>query len=463
MSAPRILFLILVAAVVVRVGLFAWVLVFGVGESITSYGDGKGYIELATNLAQGNGFVTLNQATQELEVQTLRAPGLPFLLAPFTLFENGLVIYGFILAILSGILLPFFTYHIGTRLFTNGPALIAAALVAFEPHMVWFSFVTLSEIPFLLAFMGGIYCVVLYRSTFSSAWIAAGLLLGSAVLIRPPFLPIFGILVIGTAAWSLMVRNSKLAQRIGILIAGIAIVLLPWSVRNFSHTGSFAISAMGWYNLYFDYVSSIYVIEDGVDFGVEKNRRAENPPPGVPRSEIQSTTYSGHFRNAALEEMWAHKGTVVKLESLLLFTFFTNDSYYYYLRRYGLIDERSLEKHTAASHSMLAQGMAGVRPVVDELMRQRFIPIFGRVFTIIIVLLALWGLITHRRNQMVWLLAAMIGVTALVSTTLGLGVEARLRLPVQPLMFMLAGAGLYRVVLWYDYVRSRSSPRNSGA
>lgn len=453
---PRALLYIVVVAILIRLLSLFYVVAFGVGEEGLIYGDAIGYVELATNLANGEGFVQIDPSTGEKVIQVFRAVGLPLLLAPFTLIPHGMIWWGMLLSIVAGFALPVCTYRIGEMLFDKRVALFAAALVAFEPHMVWFSWLPLSEMPFMVSALVGLYCAL--RSwEKGTRWHLgiAGALLGYAILIRPPFQPIILILLAISAGWTAY-QNRKLSRQVIFVLLGIVLVLAPWSIRNFSHTGSFAISGMGWYNVYFDITSSIRAIEKGSDFSTEKRILESNPPQGIPVSEIQNPAYGAVLKNEALREMWLHRATFVKLETMLMMTFFTNDSYYYYLRRFGVLEEKSQGlTNRSATLALLSKGSGAISHVVLELKRQLFLPLIGRMFLLGVFLLALIGVFEYRREACVWLFVCAIALTALVSTAIGLGVEARLRVPIQPLLFLLAAAGISRVLWVYAYVRTR--------
>lgn len=460
---PRILVGLMICAVAIRLALLVWVVAFGAGVDILSYGDGKGYAALARSISEGAGFTTVNAAGERI-LQTFRAPGLPILLAPFMWLPHGVVWWGIVLSLLAGMLLPYLTYRIGTAIFDTRVGTVAAFFAAFEPHMVWFSWVTLSEMPFMLFSLSALW--LLMRSWHNEVpWrlLLAGGLLGYAILIRPPYLLIFLLLIIAAFVWYLYRQHVASARRICIVFLGVLLVLAPWSIRNYVHTGSTAISGMGWYNVYFDYVSSILAIENKSDFSTEKTKRRDNPPEGVERAEIQNPASAAILKDIAVKEIWEHRATTVKLESALMFTFFTNDSYYYYLRRFGVVHERNPDlKNRSATLALLSRGKDSFVTLFEELQRQYFLPLLGRAFFALVVLLALVGAVAHHRKALVLMFVACIGLTALVSSALGFGLEARLRVPVQPLLFILAAAGVYNVLsLYRHYAHHRLTALNS--
>ncbi len=460
---PRPLLYTMSVAVIIRLVVLLLVLWIGAGESILGYGDAGGYLELATNMAQGNGYVSKNDITGIVAPEVFRSPGLPVLLVPFTLVPHGLIVWAVVFSIITGILLPFITYSITDRLFGKKPAMIAAVLVAVEPHLIWFSWLPLSEMPFILFSLAGFLLVLhAWEKKSYPLFFVSGILLGYAVLIRPPFLAIFGLLLVIAAAWLLFKRVD--VKRILIIAAGMALLLIPWSARNWVHSGSFSVSGMGWSNVYLDYLASLRAVDNATPFYIEKKNLEMNPPSGISPADVQNPASSAKLREAVLSEFWQRRGTVLSVQTASLLSFFTNDSYYYYLRRFGLVEEKARPEGGTGSvtYAFLTKGLGGISHAVAELERQYFIPLFGRLFTGGILVLAVIGVWYERRKPMTWVLAAIIAAVGLLSTGAGLAVEVRYRVPVEPFIFMLAGVAVYRLIsacqIWYAKKRAAHVP-----
>jgi|GEM_PF-3546363 len=450
MNLSRGLLVIIVLAVLVRVGTFGYVLAFGSGEIVLAQGDSIGYQKLATSLAHGEGFSIVNDAGERV-TQTFRTPGLPLLIAPFTLVPHGIVYYALLLSILAGILVPLLTYRIGAWLFDAKVGMVAAALSAFEPHMIWFSWLPLSEMPFIIIFLGALYLLIIAWERGKYLWLlSAGALLGYAILIRPSYLLVFGATLVVAALWFIGHRRPEEGKRLALIVVGVILILMPWSLRNASVAGSYAISGAGWFNVYFDYVSAVLAIEQGVDSQVIKKERRANPPGGIPQPDAGNPVYAPILRDVALRELAERPLTVLKLEAMLGVTFFTNDSYYYYLRRYGFINDEPIigGPPRSATFAVLTRGTDAMSHLLLELRRQHYIPLFGRAFTASIFVLACIGVWVSWRRPIVWLIVLTIGVTAVTSTVIGMGLEGRLRVPVQPFLFILAAIGGFWLYAW---------------
>jgi 4-amino-4-deoxy-L-arabinose transferase-like glycosyltransferase len=442
-TTPRILLVIIGIALVLRLGAFGFALGHS-GKEALMYGDAagpEGYIALAQQLAQGQGFSFIDTSgTQRPEV--FRTPGLPLLLVPFSYLSQGFVIYGLILAVLAGTLLPWFTFLLGRRLVGIPAALIAAFLVAIEPHLVFFSFVPQTEIPFMLCMLSGLaaaFRAVERQQLLFSAF--AGSLFGYAILIRPGFLTVFLFCILAAVFAGFRLRAIPVRTLVCIAVTAL-LILFPWYLRTYSITTTWALSGVGWRNVYTDYVASVRAIERQTDFASEKSNLREEAETryGLSRYELNSPAAAHTLRSAALSELWQHKITVAKLEAVLLSSFFLQDGYYYAFVRYGFIANTA--SHTSATLALLSKGFAGISDVLAEMKRQYFIPILGRIVTLGLFMLAGIGFFMVA-NRIRFLYAGIILLTALTSTAIGLGVEARLRLPIEPFLFILAGAALH--------------------
>jgi len=126
-----------------------------------------------------------------------------------------------------------------------------------------------------------------------------------------------------------------------------------------------------------------------------------------------------------------------------------HDGYYYSATGFGLIKGEVGESHSV-SLALLSQGLGGIPVLFDELKRQYFIPLLGRMFTIGMTVLALVGAWCLRRKPIAYLFCIIIALGAVTATAIGLGVESRLRLPIEPLLFILAAVPISSLYSWYE-------------
>ncbi|MGB4076293.1 MAG: glycosyltransferase family 39 protein [Minisyncoccia bacterium] len=453
-ARPReILGFIIVCAVLLRLATLFHVLAEE-GVNPLVYGDAYGYRELATNLAEGNGFVSVSD-TGEFFPEVFRTPGLPLLLSPFARTDGGFAAYFVLLAILGGVLLPTFTYLLGKRFLSVSAALLAAGLVAFEPHLVFFSILPQTEMPFILAAYGGLailFAAYERRSLLLAAF--SGALIGFSILIKPGFLPVFAVVFLLILFYA-VIRRKEYLRIIGISLVLCAAVLVPWFMRTHAVTGVVAISGAGWRNIYTDYLASLRAIENHTEFSVEKKLLKQNAQEtGIATDAIDNPASAPALRTYALAEMWEKKALVVKLEATLLASYFLQDGYYYQLRRFLLIPADTDIPHVSPTFLLMQKGVAALPDIVSELSRQYFIPILGRVWTFATLVLAVIGFFLVR-HPIRYVFLILIGLSALAATAIGLGVESRLRLPMLPLLYLLAAPACLHLLNMFRWKNAR--------
>jgi 4-amino-4-deoxy-L-arabinose transferase-like glycosyltransferase len=454
----KFLLAIIVGAVLVRLVTFAWVATHG-GEPILTEGDATTYVEMARHLAQGEGFVTTRDGT--LVPELFRAPGMSLWVAPFMFFENGVFYWGIFLSLVAGILLPLCAYLLGTRLFDSRAGYISALLVAFEPHLVWFSWLLMSEMAATLLLLGAVTILTNEGKLSFARATGVGFLFGMLTLVRPPFFPILFTLLACSGFWLLWKQEKK--EVLGVMVVALMLLLvtMPWSLRNQKITGHYALSGMGWYNVYFDYLSSLDAVHKGTSFAEEKEARiAAFHTAGTDGQELGITQVI-FLKNAALTELWERRGEVVRLEPAFLFSYFTHDGYFQYARQLGFLPKPS--GHAPSSTLLLlSQGIDAIPALWDVLKQQYLVPLLGRMFTAGIVVLALLSWWLHRSVPRVWLIAFLIALSAGIATAIGLGVEARSRVPMEPFLFVLAAGALSTLFSRYcDFFKTPA--RHSGA
>ena len=112
------------------------------------------------------------------------APGLPLLMAFARLFTPC---GPYLVVPLSGSALVVATFYLGRRFFGTAPAIVACALVACSPVVVFESLVVMADVP-----AAALWTCALVAATRATprATMAAGLLTTAAILVRPNLLPL---------------------------------------------------------------------------------------------------------------------------------------------------------------------------------------------------------------------------------------------------------------------------------
>jgi len=227
----RWLLAILLVATIVRA---AWVLY--AAREPQEFHDPLFYKFYAKQIADGNGYRLLDgQPVAYFPIGYPGTLGLVFALLKHSIIPDNLVMatawFNVVLSVATiGVL-----YGLGKRLFDSTVGLIAAAIFALFPNIVYHTAVPLTETLFL--FLVATSLLVLFsgdwRERRLEPWrlVVFGLVLGYSGLVRPISLPFLLIILIVMLAWGFGWRRSiQYAALAG--VAAVA-VILPWSIRNF--------------------------------------------------------------------------------------------------------------------------------------------------------------------------------------------------------------------------------------
>jgi 4-amino-4-deoxy-L-arabinose transferase-like glycosyltransferase len=223
MNERRVILILLGIALLLRLG---WVS-FQSRQPDPRLGDQFEYLELGRNLLH-TGQLFFHDPRFDQDVYAYRTPGYPVFVAlcggnvtairiAQALIDTSTVLAIYILARL----------WLGTR-----PSLVAAALVAFNPFLLYFTVLILTETLFTAMLAWGLY---LARPTHAGLMRTSGLLLlGLAAMVRPGAIALIPPLV-AASYWTAVVPPRKIA---GAMFASAAIVFCLfslWARRNANH------------------------------------------------------------------------------------------------------------------------------------------------------------------------------------------------------------------------------------
>jgi hypothetical protein len=206
-------------------------------EGRTPVFDAVAYGEIARNLDEGSGFTLGERATQPASNYS---PGLPLLVMGLYRLSGGAhERFARVVLALIGALSVLFTYLIGRRL--SGPlaGLVGAGAIAIYPAFLEYQGMLMGE-PLAAALLSGAVLAMLWAagpadpargSCQGGRWLLPGVLLGALALTRPEYLGVSLLLTLVTlvhyrSQWRIGVSNAA------ILLAGIALVVAPWTIRN---------------------------------------------------------------------------------------------------------------------------------------------------------------------------------------------------------------------------------------
>ncbi len=162
---------------------------------------------------------------------------------------------------------------IATLLFTPRIGLLAAALWAAYPFNLWLVKQPNSEVPFITVFYLGLWIFLRgLKDPTRARFLAAGLLLGVATLIRPVAVLIPVILV----PLLLLDRRTQMSKRIlhaGALAGSFVLILLPWEIAVHSYNHELILLSTG----------ASHGVRDGLTFprNFDKGRRTHTWVPSA--------------------------------------------------------------------------------------------------------------------------------------------------------------------------------------
>jgi 4-amino-4-deoxy-L-arabinose transferase-like glycosyltransferase len=192
-------------------------------EIDTRLPDQHEYLSLARSLFNGNGLRFFDERFGQY-VYAFRTPGYPLFL---TACGANVHVVRIVQAMLdTGTVLA--VYLLARQWLAAGPSLLAAGLIAFNPFLIYFSALILSETLFTALLTWGMLLLI-GRRTF--LW--GGITLAASVSVRPAafFLPLLIGFVTSCNQYKRITPNKGLAGSALFFLLTLA-VLTPWAVRN---------------------------------------------------------------------------------------------------------------------------------------------------------------------------------------------------------------------------------------
>ncbi len=164
-----------------------------------------------------------------------RAPGYPYWLGLIYAAFGHSYLAVRVIQHLLGVAAILLLYLLARRLFNPTVAAVAALLMAFYPVLMYFEGQLLFDS--FLTFLCLSWFLLLYRARDNPTvwrWFVAGLLYGIISVTRPTFLPL-ALPLFGYEIWRCFKMDGKgKALRVGgVLMAGIALAILPVTIRNY--------------------------------------------------------------------------------------------------------------------------------------------------------------------------------------------------------------------------------------
>jgi hypothetical protein len=207
--------------------------------------DAEAYARIAKNLEHNEGFTLGPEATQPASNYS---PGIPLIAASLYDLSGGThePFARVVLAIL-GSLAILFAYLIGRRIQGPFAGLVAAAATAAYPALIEYQGMLMGE-PLATTLLAGAVLAMLWaarvdrsglprpplslRRDVTAAWLLPGALIGLLALIRPEYVGVAFLLAVVVLARGFAYEWRESLIHAVIFLAGAAVVVAPWTVRN---------------------------------------------------------------------------------------------------------------------------------------------------------------------------------------------------------------------------------------
>ncbi|MEA2030244.1 MAG: glycosyltransferase family 39 protein [candidate division Zixibacteria bacterium] len=182
-----------------------------------------------------------------------RAPLYPYFLAMLSWITGASIFWSKFLQLLICGGTAFFIFRLGNLLYGRTTGLIAGLIYALYGTLLYYEAMFLIPVLFLFFIVWGMYRLVAYQKSESLiSWLGTGLIFGLAAIARPNILLVIPVLML----WMYFASPKKpsLTRRLIrplALALGVALMILPVTVRNIAVTGETTlISTQGGINFY---------------------------------------------------------------------------------------------------------------------------------------------------------------------------------------------------------------------
>jgi arylsulfatase A-like enzyme/4-amino-4-deoxy-L-arabinose transferase-like glycosyltransferase len=208
-----------------------------VGDVPALHGDETYYVEAGRAVARGLGYP-----------DSVRPPGWPFLVAAvFRIFGESLTALRLVQVAVSLVAVAL-VYDVARRRYGPRAALVAGLFCAVLPELVHYTHFLWSETLFTTLLVLAIWALDRFEGAPRARWaLVAGAALGLAALTREMILPFAPL----AAAWVAAVAPGPAARKArcaALLLAACALVVLPWTVRNYGRHGQLVVvSTIRWF------------------------------------------------------------------------------------------------------------------------------------------------------------------------------------------------------------------------
>jgi glycosyltransferase involved in cell wall biosynthesis/4-amino-4-deoxy-L-arabinose transferase-like glycosyltransferase len=421
------------------VALFLRLLVFGLLE--THYGPGsfylggdestlqnhdtQHYVVLANNMSKHGVYSRFVDAP--LEPDSLRTPLLAFYFLPFVHYLGfGSIWLAMLLLVIILSAIPVASYLLAKLFLNKAISFLVGLLVAIQPLMVYFTNIAEPDMLMVLLFLLALYqfCLFYKNSEYKNLFISA-VLLGLMTLAKPVGIYVAFIFLIFIFIKAL--ASKKGAWQLVVFVLIFVAVLSPWLYRNYQVFGVVEMSAIKSTNLYLYYTVGFEKDDEilPIDMGERepvKNIKYQTAYVDLAISRVidQPVAYTGNHLTGTLRSMLSgdlqeiyHKGH----EKILPF-------------------KSDLEGRVDITAALRSGDLMAV--VVAIFSNFPLLVRYLILFTLYLLVVVGW-LLSYGRDKKTFVLFTMFLVlTAYFFLASGPFVSPKYRLPIMPLLFIMA-------------------------
>lgn len=352
----------------------------------------------------------------------------------------------------------------------------AVLLYCLEPSTFHYSTVVMTEMPFTFCLTLSLWFLyrTLERGMLSSA-MASGVWMGIATLVRPILFFAFAPVAITICILSIRANNGlRRSLTLGAVVLCAAVLsVAPWQLRNWVRTGDASLSQVENANLYFFDAAAVLGRLSGESVQIVQQRlgmseftyrfgfaATEAEAFGsrrytdlYPSSATASVVELGHgYRDRALAVLRAHPWAALRVRARALALLLAAPNTIFWSYHYGWFhpdaEFRDLYLYPHLLDSMRYLFHTNRKLFLASL--ALFLPVLAIYF------LALWGLKTMTEPLRA-LLSVLLAYLFLVSSVPG-GPDDRLRVPMFPMLCVMAGIGVASLRQKPGPIRAKPSP-----
>lgn len=402
--------------------------------------DSQEYVGLAKTMLSAHRFALTPNGPPD----AFRTPGYPaFVAATLYLFGSFNILIA--LQILLGAFSCVLIYLLGARYFSRGIGLFAAIVYTLDPTTMFLASTVLSETLYMFLFLLAVFLVAQEEGR-RRIWLLAlsGILVGLGALTRPVGLYIIPLIALFSALQPQQNIRRAFTSAAVVLIAA-ALTIAPWILHNGLTEGAWSLSSITGYNL----------LIDAEQFEAYTTGKSVDEIAATYQMQLGITTFAGFtsFAAGAQEKKMAE---AIILPQLPRYTYFhiIKTAPFFLSSSVELFEEspafplpflvRASTTPVNISSMVLSGNLSGA---VSALMNDP-LALSERLFWLAVTVLAFfYSLITlylrpaHWRAVLVFFL--VVGFFAMLAGPLA---SARYRVPAEPFLLLLGGAGFAALI-----------------